>query len=111
MLSLAGGTFQAQSVEDSDPFSIDSDNARLAQFTQRGGDGLAINVQLLGDFFVREVFDTFPLDRSRSRLAMRGIRWRNDVASRSSSTRTKRSLTRSSKRRVMIGYCSSSLSS
>jgi hypothetical protein len=62
MLSLAGGTFQGESVENSDPFSIDSDNARIAQFTQGGGDGLAIDVQVLRDFFVRQVFDTFPLD-------------------------------------------------
>jgi hypothetical protein len=49
---LAGGTLQAQAVEDADPFAIDGDNARLAKFTQRGADRLAIDAQVLGDFFV-----------------------------------------------------------
>jgi hypothetical protein len=61
MLSLAGGTLQACTIEDADALAIDGDDAGLAHLPQGSGDGLAIDAQALGDFFMRKVFDAIRL--------------------------------------------------
>jgi hypothetical protein len=58
---LAGGAFEAETIENPDMFATDADDSGFAQFAQGRSHGFAIDAQMLGDLLMRQVLYALSL--------------------------------------------------